>query len=110
MIPAAVLAVKNIKSAAHSLTVSCGMQYLCRTGVWSGNKRWLMNYILRHIMLKFRSWKMTVNQFIGVFMRRSLKLIIALSFVFSISACSTIEGIGKDLKKGGTAIQNAAKS
>ena len=43
-------------------------------------------------------------------MRRSLKLIIALSFIFSISACSTIEGIGKDLKKGGNAIQNAAKS
>ncbi|EPJ46548.1 MAG: hypothetical protein OFPII_19350 [Osedax symbiont Rs1] len=43
-------------------------------------------------------------------MRACLKLIIALSFIFSISACSTIEGIGKDLKKGGNAIQKAANS
>ncbi|NQZ31764.1 MAG: entericidin A/B family lipoprotein [Oceanospirillaceae bacterium] len=38
------------------------------------------------------------------------KILMTICFVLSISACSTIEGIGKDLKKGGQVIENAANN
>lgn len=40
------------------------------------------------------------------------KLYIALVTILlsvAVSGCSTVEGIGKDLKKGGQAIENASK-
>ncbi|QEQ97338.1 entericidin A/B family lipoprotein [Neptunomonas concharum] len=34
--------------------------------------------------------------------------LLALVLGFAVSGCSTVEGIGKDLKKGGAAIEKAA--
>lgn len=36
-------------------------------------------------------------------------LAILMVFAFCLSGCNTIEGMGKDLQKGGQAIENAAK-
>jgi predicted small secreted protein len=38
------------------------------------------------------------------------KIILITCLSISLLACSTIEGIGKDLKKGGQVIQDAANS
>ncbi len=38
------------------------------------------------------------------------KILLVICFALPLSACSTIDGIGKDLKKGGQAIQDAANS
>ncbi len=35
--------------------------------------------------------------------------VLATVFVLTMSACSTVEGLGKDIKKGGDAIEKAAK-
>lgn len=43
-------------------------------------------------------------------MFKLVKIALTLCFISSLMACSTVEGIGKDLKKGGQAIQDAAKS
>jgi len=37
------------------------------------------------------------------------KIAVIVSLAFAISACSTVAGFGKDLKKGGHAIEQAAK-
>jgi predicted small secreted protein len=37
------------------------------------------------------------------------KLFFFVLVTMSISACNTVQGIGKDLEKGGEAIQNSAK-
>ncbi len=42
-------------------------------------------------------------------MKKILSIMAALALGFSLTACSTVEGIGKDLKKGGEAIEKAAK-
>jgi len=42
-------------------------------------------------------------------MKTFKKLAVLSAVLMAISACSTVEGLGKDLKKGGQAIQNAAK-
>jgi len=34
---------------------------------------------------------------------------LALAFALSLSACNTVEGAGKDIQKGGEAIQDSAK-
>jgi entericidin B len=34
---------------------------------------------------------------------------IAIAFVISLSACNTMQGVGKDIEKGGQAIEKAAK-
>ena len=39
-------------------------------------------------------------------MKQSLLIIIA---AFAVSACNTVQGIGKDIEKGGEAIQKATK-
>ena len=36
-------------------------------------------------------------------------ILILLAAAFALSACNTIEGVGKDVKKGGEAIEKAAK-
>ncbi|NRA22238.1 MAG: entericidin A/B family lipoprotein [Oceanospirillaceae bacterium] len=41
-------------------------------------------------------------------MRILSKIVLVFCMFGSLAACSTIEGIGKDLKKGGQAIENAA--
>ncbi|MEI7455975.1 MAG: entericidin A/B family lipoprotein [Nitrosomonadales bacterium] len=38
-----------------------------------------------------------------------MKTIVLLLAVVALTACNTIEGIGKDLKKGGEKIEKAAK-
>jgi len=35
--------------------------------------------------------------------------LIAISILFTVQACNTIEGAGKDLENGGEAVQDAAK-
>ena len=35
--------------------------------------------------------------------------VVSVVFFMAVSACSTVEGIGKDIKKGGDAIEKAAK-
>ncbi len=43
-------------------------------------------------------------------MKRALSLILALGAVLlSLNACNTVQGIGKDIEKGGEAIQKASK-
>ena len=37
------------------------------------------------------------------------KLLIALLALMTLAGCNTIEGLGKDVKKGGEAIERAAK-
>jgi predicted small secreted protein len=39
-------------------------------------------------------------------MKQTLLIIIA---AFALSACNTVQGVGKDIKKGGEAIEKAAK-
>jgi entericidin B len=42
----------------------------------------------------------------------TMKLIstfLVLAFAFTLSACNTVEGAGKDIQKGGEAIEDAAK-
>lgn len=34
---------------------------------------------------------------------------LVLAFAFTLSACNTVEGAGKDIQKGGEAIEDAAK-
>ncbi len=42
-------------------------------------------------------------------MKRLVIAFVAIVSVFSLSACNTIHGIGKDIEKGGQAIERAAK-
>ncbi len=42
-------------------------------------------------------------------MKRLVIAFVAIASVFSLSACNTIHGIGKDIEKGGQAIERAAK-
>jgi entericidin B len=37
------------------------------------------------------------------------RVLFAFAMIFALSACNTVEGIGKDVKKGGEAIEKAAK-
>ncbi|MEW6164481.1 MAG: entericidin A/B family lipoprotein [Pseudomonadota bacterium] len=37
------------------------------------------------------------------------KIMFLLAAVFALSACNTVKGIGKDIEKGGEAIQKATK-
>lgn len=36
-------------------------------------------------------------------------MILSLLSLFGLSGCSTVEGVGKDIQKGGEAIENTAK-
>ncbi|MCX8085975.1 MAG: entericidin A/B family lipoprotein [Rhodocyclaceae bacterium] len=36
-------------------------------------------------------------------------LLLMLSAAFALAACNTVQGIGKDIKKGGEALEKAAK-
>lgn len=40
---------------------------------------------------------------------KGVKLIAAMVAVLVLSACNTVQGIGKDIEKGGEAIQKATK-
>ncbi|MBY0340763.1 MAG: entericidin A/B family lipoprotein [Rhodocyclaceae bacterium] len=42
-------------------------------------------------------------------MRIFLNTVFAVVAAFALSACNTVEGVGKDIKKGGEAIEKAAK-
>jgi len=42
-------------------------------------------------------------------MRKSNLLIFVFAAAFALSGCNTVEGVGKDLKQGGAAIERAAK-
>ena len=37
------------------------------------------------------------------------RVFVAFAMLLALSACNTVEGIGKDVKKGGEAIEKAAK-
>jgi len=37
------------------------------------------------------------------------RVLVACALMFVLSACNTVEGIGKDIKKGGEAIQKSTK-
>jgi len=41
--------------------------------------------------------------------RKADMILLALVAVFLLSGCNTVEGVGKDLKKGGEAIERAGK-
>ena len=41
-------------------------------------------------------------------MNRVTAIILSVIFATSLAACNTVEGIGKDIKKGGDAIEKAA--
>ncbi len=38
-----------------------------------------------------------------------ISTLLVLAFAFTLSACNTVEGAGKDIQKGGEAIEDAAK-
>ncbi len=42
-------------------------------------------------------------------MRKTRIILLALLAAFVLNACNTVEGVGKDLKQGGEAIERAAK-
>ncbi len=42
-------------------------------------------------------------------MRNTDMLLLALLVALALSACNTLQGVGKDLKQGGEAIERAAK-
>lgn len=42
-------------------------------------------------------------------MKKSLVILVAMLGALGLSACNTFEGMGKDIKKGGEAIEKAAK-
>ena len=42
-------------------------------------------------------------------MKKFVTALFAALFVLSLSACNTIEGMGKDISKAGDTIENAAK-
>ncbi|OGA63177.1 MAG: entericidin [Betaproteobacteria bacterium RIFCSPLOWO2_12_FULL_65_14] len=42
-------------------------------------------------------------------MRKANMILLALVAAFMLSGCNTVEGVGKDLKQGGQAIERAAK-
>ena len=42
-------------------------------------------------------------------MNKWLAVLAAMLMMVSLSACNTVEGVGKDIKKGGEAIEKAAK-
>ena len=44
-----------------------------------------------------------------VLMNKWLAVLAAMLMMGSLSACNTVEGVGKDIKKGGEAIEKAAK-
>jgi entericidin B len=37
------------------------------------------------------------------------RILIAIALIASLAACNTVQGIGKDIKKGGEAIEKATK-
>jgi len=41
-------------------------------------------------------------------MRKSLSILAGAFFMVAVSACNTIEGVGKDIKKGGEVIEKTA--
>ncbi len=41
--------------------------------------------------------------------RKANMILLALVAAFMLSGCNTVEGVGKDLKQGGQAIERAAK-
>jgi len=49
------------------------------------------------------------TQFTSKFCSLFLMLMVALGAATMLSACNTIEGMGKDIKSGGKAIEDAAK-
>jgi len=42
-------------------------------------------------------------------MRKANLILLALVAAFVLGGCNTVEGVGKDLKQGGSAIERAAK-
>jgi len=42
-------------------------------------------------------------------MRKANLVLLVLFAVFALSGCNTLEGMGKDVKQGGAAIERAAK-
>ncbi len=42
-------------------------------------------------------------------MKKMMTLISVAMFAFAIAGCNTMEGVGKDIKKGGESIEKAAK-
>ena len=47
--------------------------------------------------------------FVTCFKEIEMKKIALIVIVFALSACNTIHGVGKDIEKGGQAIEKAAK-
>jgi predicted small secreted protein len=43
-------------------------------------------------------------------MKKLVTVLLALSFVLALSACNTIEGVGKDVQKAGEKVEDAAKN
>jgi entericidin B len=42
-------------------------------------------------------------------MKKLIWVMLTVAFAVSVSACNTVQGIGKDIEKGGEAIQKATK-
>ena len=42
-------------------------------------------------------------------MKKIVFIVVAIISAISLSACNTVQGAGKDISKGGQAIENAAK-
>lgn len=42
-------------------------------------------------------------------MKKTLATLLALSFVCALAGCNTVKGVGQDVQKAGSAIENAAE-
>ena len=40
---------------------------------------------------------------------KTIATLIAAAFVLALASCNTVQGIGKDVQKAGSAVENAAK-
>lgn len=42
-------------------------------------------------------------------MKRMITVVLTLAMIIGLAGCNTVEGLGKDIKKGGEAIEKAAE-
>lgn len=45
-----------------------------------------------------------------IHMQKTLPILLSFIVLFTLSACNTVEGVGKDVQKGGESLEKAAKS
>jgi entericidin B len=62
-----------------------------------------IHFVLRHVPVKHEFI------FIGDGIMKRLNLLLALIAMLSLTACNTVQGVGKDIQAGGKAVEKVAK-